>query len=121
LAEDPARIPATCKTIYRDILIRHMNSSQQEKCFCVATVVADSKFSRYGLTTLLLKEVFKRMDRLGDAAASMLYTSIGDVRRSLMDRIFFIHCPDMIAVLYQQRIEDAVSFSIHTLSSFELS
>jgi GNAT superfamily N-acetyltransferase len=119
LAEDPAQVLATCKTIYRDILIRDTNGSQQEKCFCVASVVTDSKFRRYGLATLLLKEVVKWMDRLGDAAASMLYTSIGDVRTSLMGRLFFVHCSDMIVVLCQQRMEDVASFPIHALASLE--
>ena len=79
LEKNPAQVLATCKTMQRDILVRDVNGSRQQQCYCIASVITDSQFRRNGLASLLLERVAKWMDGPGDATASMLYTSIGDV------------------------------------------
>ena len=77
--KDPAQILATCKTIQRDIFVRDAGGSCQQQCYCIASVITDPQFRRYGLASLLLMRLAGWMDGRGNAFASMLYTSIGDV------------------------------------------
>ncbi len=79
-ADDPTKILASCKTVPRDIIIRDSDGIRTEGAFCIAGVVTDSQFRGQGLASQLLAHVAKWMDGSGNAAASMLYTSIGNVR-----------------------------------------
>lgn len=77
--KDPAQVLATCKTIQRDIIVRDQTAIYPGKCYCVASVITHPDFRKHGLASLLLQRVAEWMDGLGNATASMLFTSIGDV------------------------------------------
>jgi GNAT superfamily N-acetyltransferase len=76
---DPAQILAKCQTIQRDIIVRDAKGCRQQQCYCIASVITDPQFRGYGLASLLLERVAKWMDGDGEATASMLYQSIGNV------------------------------------------
>ncbi|KAK3936499.1 hypothetical protein QBC46DRAFT_269457, partial [Diplogelasinospora grovesii] len=80
-AADPeARVLATCKTLHKDMLVRECASgrpAERRQIYCVATVIVDERYRGRGLATFLLREV-ARMDGPGGAAASMLYSSVGN-------------------------------------------
>ncbi|KAH8889030.1 hypothetical protein GQ53DRAFT_723820 [Thozetella sp. PMI_491] len=76
--DNPLNVFASCKTIPRDILVRDTNGTRKESAFCIASVVTNPRHRKLGLSSLLLKCVADWMDGPGNAAASMLSTSIGD-------------------------------------------
>jgi GNAT superfamily N-acetyltransferase len=83
LADDPSSVLALCKTIRRRFLVRDNESMREEDGYSISTVATHPQYRRLGLATLLIKHVAEWLDGPADAAASMLYTSVGDVRDSL--------------------------------------
>ncbi|KAI0508457.1 hypothetical protein F5B22DRAFT_649950 [Xylaria bambusicola] len=78
LLDHPGEVLATCKTIPRELLIRDVSGLSRAKAYCIASVVAHPQYRGLGLASRLLEYVKVWLDGPGDAAASMLYTSIGD-------------------------------------------
>ncbi|ORY58055.1 uncharacterized protein BCR38DRAFT_75647 [Pseudomassariella vexata] len=78
LADDPASVVAMCGTIRRPLLVRDSESTREEDGYCVFMVATHAQYRRRGLAKILLKRIAEWLDGPGDAAASMLYTSVGD-------------------------------------------
>ncbi|RFU72433.1 hypothetical protein TARUN_9829 [Trichoderma arundinaceum] len=78
LADDPGSVLAFCKTIRRRFLVRDSKSIREEDGYCISTVATHPHYRRLGLATLLIKHIAEWLDGPADAAASMLYTSVGD-------------------------------------------
>ncbi|UKZ72415.1 hypothetical protein TrVFT333_000044 [Trichoderma virens FT-333] len=78
IADNPGTILALCKTIRRRFLVRDSESIHEEDGYCIGTVATHPHYRRLGLATLLIKHVAEWLDGPADAAASMLYTSVGD-------------------------------------------
>lgn len=83
LDDDTKSVLALCKTIRRRFLVKDSESMREESGYCISTVATHPNYRRLGLATLLIEQVAKWLDGPGDAAASMLYTSVGDVRKSM--------------------------------------
>lgn len=83
LADDPAVVVAVTKTVRRRLLVRDSESVREEDGYCVGYVGTHPEYRRLGLASLLIKHVAAWLDGPGGAAASMLYTSVGDVRDEL--------------------------------------
>lgn len=79
LAEDPKTLLAVAKTVRRQFLIRDSESVHEETGYCIGYVGTHPDYRRLGLASLLIKHVAEWLDGPADAAASMLYTSVGDV------------------------------------------
>lgn len=79
LDDDTKSVLALCKTIRRRFLVKDSESMREESGYCISTVATHPQYRRLGLATLLIEQVAKWLDGPGDAAASMLYTSVGDV------------------------------------------
>ncbi|KAK4062803.1 uncharacterized protein Triagg1_9673 [Trichoderma aggressivum f. europaeum] len=80
LDDDTGSVLALCKTIRRRFLVKDSESMREESGYCISTVATHPQYRRLGLATLLIQQVAKWLDGPADAAASMLYTSVGDVR-----------------------------------------
>ncbi|KAL7916855.1 hypothetical protein GGI35DRAFT_50127 [Trichoderma velutinum] len=78
LDDDTGSILALCKTIRRRFLVKDSESMREESGYCLSTVATHPQYRRLGLATLLIEQVAKWLDGPADAAASMLYTSVGD-------------------------------------------
>ncbi|KAL7781084.1 hypothetical protein V8C43DRAFT_299060 [Trichoderma afarasin] len=78
LDDDTKSVIALCKTIRRRFLVKDNESMREESGHCISTVATHPQYRRLGLATLLIEQVAKWLDGPGDAAASMLYTSVGD-------------------------------------------
>ncbi|KAI1383600.1 uncharacterized protein F4822DRAFT_421111 [Hypoxylon trugodes] len=80
VADDPEHVIAMCKTMHRDLLLREgvEPTVRQEQGYCVCSVVTDSRYRGRGLASVLLKSVAEWIDGPGGAAASMLYSDVGD-------------------------------------------
>lgn len=79
LANDSGSILAVCKTIRRRFLVRDIESIREENGYCIGYVATHPDYRRLGLATLLMQQIAGWLDGPADAAASMLYTSVGDV------------------------------------------
>ncbi|KAI1505710.1 hypothetical protein F5X99DRAFT_216018 [Biscogniauxia marginata] len=77
-ADEPGQVVAACKTIHRDLLIRYVQGVRQQQGYGIASVVTHPQYRRCGLAAFLLKSVAGWLDGPGDAAASILYSSVGD-------------------------------------------
>ncbi|KKP06712.1 hypothetical protein THAR02_01201 [Trichoderma harzianum] len=78
LDDDTGSVLALCKTIRRRFLVKDSESMREESGYCISTVATHPQYRRLGLATLLIEQVAKWLDGPADAAASMLYTSVGD-------------------------------------------
>ncbi|KAI0436942.1 hypothetical protein F4803DRAFT_540510 [Xylaria telfairii] len=78
LADHPAEVLASCRTIPREVLIRDVSGTSRRNAYCIAAVVTNSQYRNQGFASRLLEFVSQWLDGPGDAAASILYTSIGD-------------------------------------------
>ncbi|KAI0889604.1 uncharacterized protein GGS22DRAFT_1745 [Annulohypoxylon maeteangense] len=76
--EKEAKIGALIKTLHRDLLIRDGDGTRREQGYCICSVVTDKEYRGCGLASALLKKVAEWMDGEGGAAASMLYSDVGD-------------------------------------------
>lgn len=83
LANDPMSVIAMCGTIRRPLLVRDSESMREEDGYCVFMVATHAQYRRLGLAKMLMKRVAEWLDGPGSAAASMLYTSIGDVSSTI--------------------------------------
>lgn len=76
---------SACTTIQRSLLVREGGVSggavDEKKGYCIASVVTHPDFRGRGLASALLAHLGRWLDSPGEAAASMLYTSIGNVSR----------------------------------------
>ncbi len=79
LADNPASVITMCGTIRRPLLVRDSESTREEDGYCVFMVATHAQYRRLGLAKMLMKRVAEWLDGPGNAAASMLYTSVGDV------------------------------------------
>lgn len=79
LADDPRSVMAMCGTIRRPLLVRDSRSTRQEDGYCVFMVATHAQYRRLGLANMLMKQIAEWLDGPAGAAASMLYTSVGDV------------------------------------------
>lgn len=79
LADDPGCIVSLCKTMRRRLLVRDGDSTREEDGYCIGAVVTDPRYRRLGLAKMLMQRVAQWADGPGGAAATMLYTSVGDV------------------------------------------
>lgn len=79
LADDPTTLLAVTKTVRRQFLVRDSESVREETGYCIGYVGTHPDYRRLGLASLLIKHVAEWLDGPADAAASMLYTSVGDV------------------------------------------
>ncbi|KAI0967042.1 hypothetical protein F4678DRAFT_475489 [Xylaria arbuscula] len=79
LVQDPAQVLTTCKTISRELLIRDASCVSRQKAYYIANVATDPRYRGQGLASRLLEYVAGWLDGPGDAAASILYTSIADL------------------------------------------
>lgn len=79
LANDPLTVIAMCGTLYRPLLVRDSQSMREEKGYCIFMVATHTQYRRLGLAKMIMKQVTEWLDGAGGAAASMLYTSVGDV------------------------------------------
>ncbi|XXG95024.1 hypothetical protein Hte_001284 [Hypoxylon texense] len=78
-ADDPDLVLATCKTLRRDLLVRDPGGAALERQgYCICSVVTDSRYRGRGLASVLLRHVAEWLDGAGDAAASMLYSDVGE-------------------------------------------
>ncbi|KAI1763182.1 hypothetical protein GGR53DRAFT_498444 [Hypoxylon sp. FL1150] len=78
-ADDPDLVLAMCKTLHRDLLIRDEDGAvRQEQCYCVCSVITDSRYRGRGLASMMLKNVAEWLDGAGNAKASILYSDVGD-------------------------------------------
>ncbi|KAI1640602.1 hypothetical protein F4809DRAFT_637404 [Biscogniauxia mediterranea] len=77
-ADDPSQVVAACKTIHRDLLIRDARGVRLAKGYGIASVVTHPDYRRCGLAAFLMKEVAEWLDGPGNAAASILYSNVGD-------------------------------------------
>lgn len=75
-----AKVLALCKTLHRDLLIRDGDGTRREQGYCICSVVTNDEYRGRGLASVLLRKVAEWMDGEGRAAASMLYSDVGDVR-----------------------------------------
>ncbi|XDG09967.1 hypothetical protein ABKA04_009582 [Annulohypoxylon sp. FPYF3050] len=73
-----AKVLALCKTLHRDLLIRDGDGTRREQGYCVCSVVTNDEYRGRGLASVLLRKVAEWMDGEGGAAASMLYSDVGD-------------------------------------------
>ncbi|KAI0897080.1 hypothetical protein F4806DRAFT_464104 [Annulohypoxylon nitens] len=73
-----AKVLALCKTLHRDLLIRVGEGTRREQGYCICSVVTSDEYRGRGLASVLLKKVAEWMDGEGAAAASMLYSDVGD-------------------------------------------
>lgn len=80
LADDPGSVLAVCKAVRRRFLVRASDSVREEDGYCIGYVGTHPDYRRLGLAKLLMRHVAEWLDGPADAAASMLYTSVGDVR-----------------------------------------
>jgi ribosomal protein S18 acetylase RimI-like enzyme len=78
-ADNRTSVIAMCGTIRRPLLVRDSESMREEQGYCVFMVATHTQYRRLGLATMLMTQVAEWLDGPGDAAASMLYTSVGDV------------------------------------------
>ncbi|KAL6899943.1 hypothetical protein GGI43DRAFT_427653 [Trichoderma evansii] len=78
LADDPKVVLAVTKTVRRPFLVRDSESVREENGYCIGYVGTHPDYRRLGLASLLIKHVAEWLDGPADAAASMLYTSVGD-------------------------------------------
>jgi ribosomal protein S18 acetylase RimI-like enzyme len=79
LVDDPASVISMCGTIRRPLLVRDSESTREEDGYCVFMVATHTQYRRLGLAKMLMIQVAEWLDGPGGAAASMLYTSVGDV------------------------------------------
>ncbi|KAI5924200.1 hypothetical protein F4810DRAFT_666180 [Camillea tinctor] len=77
-ADDPGQIVAACKTIHRDLLIRDAQGVRLAKGYGIASVVTHADYRRCGLAAFMMKRVAAWLDGEGNAAASILYSNVGD-------------------------------------------
>lgn len=80
LVDDPKVVLAVTKTVRRRFLVKDSESVREEDGYCIGYVGTHPDYRRLGLASLLIKHVAEWLDGPADAAASMLYTSVGDVR-----------------------------------------
>lgn len=106
LADGVEEVLATCKTIDRDLLIKTSDGISEGGGYCIASVVTDPRYRNSGLASLLLRYVGDWMDGPGKAAASMLYTSIGNVR--IIPPKFTVPKSDLKQVLRLERVGPAI-------------
>ncbi|OTA63134.1 hypothetical protein K449DRAFT_368884 [Hypoxylon sp. EC38] len=78
LADNPEHVVAMCKTLHRDLLIRDSAGMRQEQGYCICSVITDSRYRGRGLATVLMKNIAEWLDGPGGAAASTLYSDVGD-------------------------------------------
>ncbi|KAI9164086.1 hypothetical protein HJFPF1_05722 [Paramyrothecium foliicola] len=78
VADDPLSVLAMCGTLRRPLLVRDSQSVREEDGYCIYMVATHSQYRRLGLANMVLKKVTEWLDGESGAAASMLYTSIGD-------------------------------------------
>ncbi|KAK7991610.1 hypothetical protein PG988_000404 [Apiospora saccharicola] len=71
-------VVAACTTIQRSLLVRECGAVDEKKGYCIASVVTHPDFRGRGLASALLEHLARWLDGPGEAAASMLYTSIGN-------------------------------------------
>lgn len=79
LADDPTTLLAVTKTVRRQFLVRDSESVREETGYCIGYVGTHPDYRRLGLASLLIKHVAEWLDGPANAAASMLYSSVGDV------------------------------------------
>lgn len=99
LAEDPSEVLATCKTIRKDLVVRDSDGSREEQAYCIASVFTNPRYRGHGFASLLMKHVAEWMDGPGSAAASMLYTIVGDVRTRKQTILFDAYGSNIAIVL----------------------
>ena len=98
-AEPPVgQVVAACTTIQRSLLVREGEEGKgvdgvvdEKKGYCIASVVAHPGFRGKGLASALLEHLGRWLDGPGGAAASMLYTSIGNVSKQGWTRTSSTH------------------------------
>ncbi|KAM0445181.1 hypothetical protein ACHAO4_009886 [Trichoderma viride] len=78
LADDPTTLLAVTKTVRRQFLVRDSESVREETGYCIGYVGTHPDYRRLGLASLLIKHVAEWLDGPANAAASMLYSSVGD-------------------------------------------
>ncbi|KAI0478268.1 hypothetical protein F4859DRAFT_479180 [Xylaria cf. heliscus] len=83
LANDPAEVLTSCKTLPRELLVKDVSGTSRQNAYCIANVVTNPQYRNQGLASRLLELVSQWLDGPCNATASILYTSIGDfyVRR----------------------------------------
>ena len=79
-ANEPNLVLATCKTIRRDLLVKHTERVHEKVGYCIASVVTHSDYRGLGLASFLLGGVAQWLDGPGGAAVSMLYSNKEGVR-----------------------------------------
>lgn len=108
LSDSPDKVLATCKSIDRDLLLKTSHGISEGRGYCIAGVVTDPRYRKCGLASLLLCYVGDWMDGPGQAAASMLYTSIGNVRNSPSELADDMAKSDVQQVLRLERLDTSV-------------
>lgn len=88
LADNPEHVVAMCKTLHRDLLIRDGAGMRQEQGYCICSVITDSRYRGRGLATVLMRNIAEWLDGPGCAAASTLYSDVGDVRQDYEPHFF---------------------------------
>lgn len=78
-AHDRSEVLATCKIIPRELLVSRASGTGSHTAYCIASVVTNPHYRGHGLASRLLKLVAEWLDGPGDAIASILYSSKGDV------------------------------------------